>query len=541
MHTPQQDLLTVALQLIEDTAPEPTSIDDIYAAVERHVELGPEDELPPTHKGNPVADTTWRRNLRNALLAEKRAHRLVNIQHGAWGLPQPNEDLMLDSSEAWPLVVAAAKDSLWREEVLTSTVQKKRYRIARVDPSAIEVERVETGSIARLTRGEVERAIGFVNAAGARTGRRTLHYTVAKEDVLVHLHPHLDWDETGDWIVATPDGVTRAGSPEQGFETISERAPRCWALLANPARYRIEEAVRSLEEDWWTTRGKDLAPGDRIIVWKAAGRDGRRGIVAFATVIGLSEVRANSDNLFWADPSEGARMEERVPVRYEVPESLPLWVGEDHDGALKSLSVARARGGTVFHVSEGEWEAVREAAQAATGPSAPISHVAPEVTVKSLLTPRKTKDGESRTPQRRPSPTRRNANAKAVGDRAEAVVFQHLQRTLPPDQRESVRWVAAVGERPGWDLEYVGGNGELVAVEVKGTIRDQFPAVELTANEWNAAEGKGDHFHLYLVAHCMSAKPIIYVVKNPAARVQSGEFSASPSVWRLEANSGARG
>jgi hypothetical protein len=31
-------------------------------------------------------------------------------------------------------------------------------------------------------------------------GRRTLHYTVAKEVAVVMFHPSLRWDETGDWI-----------------------------------------------------------------------------------------------------------------------------------------------------------------------------------------------------------------------------------------------------------------------------------------------------------------------------------------------------
>lgn len=91
-------------------------------------------------------------------------------------------------------------------------------------------------------------------------------------------------------------------------------------------------------------------------------------------------------------------------------------------------------------------------------------------------------DGRDGRGNGRPGPSPRRArSAKAVGDRAEAIVAEHLRRTLPPEQAATVRWVAAEGETPGWDVEYVGADGELEAVEVKETVGEAFASVSLAS------------------------------------------------------------
>ena len=57
-------------------------------------------------------------------------------------------------------------------------------------------------------------------------------------------------------------------------------SPKYFALLATPNRYRIEEAVHELAVDTWVTAGKNMQPGDRVIIWKAKRRGEERGIVA---------------------------------------------------------------------------------------------------------------------------------------------------------------------------------------------------------------------------------------------------------------------
>jgi hypothetical protein len=139
-------------------------------------------------------------------------------------------------------------------------------------------------------------------------------------------------------------------------EAGQERRPRRWALVASPDIYDIERAIASVTHDLWTTRKKDLRRGDSVLVWRAGGRDRRRGVVAFGLVETDPEELADDQNPFWLK-SEPAPTTLRVSVRYIVPSGLPLWLGE-HQAVLERLSVARARGGTVFSIAEEDWAAV---------------------------------------------------------------------------------------------------------------------------------------------------------------------------------------
>lgn len=69
----------------------------------------------------------------------------------------------------------------------------------------------------------------------------------------------------------------------------------------------------------------------------------------------------DANNPHWVDGSSGAQPEERVEVRYHLPEGLPLWWDQSSSDLLGSLSVSRAMGGTVFNVAADPWEAVLEA------------------------------------------------------------------------------------------------------------------------------------------------------------------------------------
>lgn len=130
------------------------------------------------------------------------------------------------------------------------------------------------------------------------------------------------------------------------------------AFLASPRTYQIDRAVRELETDWWTTKGKPVRRGDRALFWRATGPDGRRGIIAFGQIISDPEMRPDSDNPFWLEAVGAAVPEERVRVRYVDAPRLPLWLDEDNDGVLEELSIAKATRGTVFYVTQEQWDAV---------------------------------------------------------------------------------------------------------------------------------------------------------------------------------------
>lgn len=127
-------------------------------------------------------------------------------------------------------------------------------------------------------------------------------------------------------------------------------------------------------------------------------------------------------------------------------------------------------------------------------------------------------------------------SAKQVGDRAEEIVYKYLRDQLSQLGGTKLRWVAQEGEKPGWDIEYINAFSELTAIEVKGTGGAAFPSVELTKNEWDAAQRLGERYQLFLVADCLGLSPKIQIVENPAEIVGKGLLSIEPVRWRLASN-----
>jgi uncharacterized protein DUF3883 len=159
----------------------------------------------------------------------------------------------------------------------------------------------------------------------------------------------------------------------------------------------------------------------------------------------------------------------------------------------------------------------------------PAGNIQPEIVsgTESLLVPRM-----ARVRIGKPNNYRRSGRSKVVGDQAERVVFELLEKTLSLGERKSLRWVANETEQPGWDLQY--GNGRNVtAIEVKGTTGAKFPTLEITANEWKAAEDLRARYWLYLVADCLSLRPRIQKVQDPFGKVSAGTYSVAPLVWRF--------
>jgi hypothetical protein len=160
----------------------------------------------------------------------------------------------------------------------------------------------------------------------------------------------------------------------------------------------------------------------------------------------------------------------------------------------------------------------------------PVDHVSAEL-VTSLLIPRRPGAEPSYTEHTR-GETRRSRYSVALGSRGEEVVFEHLRKTLPPSEAATLRWVAASGERPGWDIEYV-SSGELIAVEVKATGGPAFLSFELTGNEWAAATRLGAAYRLVLVAHVTTRAPQLQIIEDPAALVRQGRIAIEPALWRV--------
>ncbi|WP_292033661.1 MULTISPECIES: DUF3883 domain-containing protein [unclassified Brevundimonas] len=160
--------------------------------------------------------------------------------------------------------------------------------------------------------------------------------------------------------------------------------------------------------------------------------------------------------------------------------------------------------------------------------AAPIAPpVAAAIETAELIVPPK-RAGPRRNGQGGRGGERRSRQAKAVGDWAEAVALTYLQASGGLCVHR-----AAIGETPGWDIDYVDAAGRLQRVEVKGTVAAAFTGVELTANEWAAAHAHGDDYWLCLVADCYTARPKLQLLRNPAATLAAGDWSARPSVMAV--------
>ena len=128
---------------------------------------------------------------------------------------------------------------------------------------------------------------------------------------------------------------------------------------------------------------------------------------------------------------------------------------------------------------------------------------------------------------------RRSKRSKSIGDRGEEFARAHLREILTPEEAETIKWRADKGEMPGWDIDYRSG-GQLFAVAVKSTVGPSFLSIELTANEWRAAQRLGANYRLALVADVASTSPRIECLDDPFKRVTAGAASVEPVAFKFE-------
>lgn len=206
-------------------------------------------------------------------------------------------------------------------------------------------EKHETAQV-RIFAGDEPAGSGAVNA---RNSGRLSDVDVLFEKLDVHPHAMVPLDVAVEQDARGKKLVFTIARPDP--------ARRCWALFANPDTYRIDEAVIKLTEDTWVTAGRPMRPGDRVLLWKGKGRGAQRGIVALGEVVTEPTPMSDASNPYWVTAPSTSDVQPRVRVRYVVPPALPLWLAA-HEEVLGQLSVSRAKGGTVFNVTDAQWAAV---------------------------------------------------------------------------------------------------------------------------------------------------------------------------------------
>jgi hypothetical protein len=92
-----------------------------------------------------------------------------------------------------------------------------------------------------------------------------------------------------------------------------------------------------------------------------------------------------------------------------------------------------------------------------------------------------------------------------------------------------------VGETPGWDITSYDEDGNERYIEVKSTIADSMTSLELTPNEWEAAQCPKyrDRYWLYLVTGVFSRKQCVEKMVDTCGWVKNQGLSIVPSMYQL--------
>lgn len=68
---------------------------------------------------------------------------------------------------------------------------------------------------------------------------------------------------------------------------------------------------------------------------------------------------------------------------------------------------------------------------------------------------------------------------------------------------------------------------------MKASSGPALPTIELTANEWLAAESYREGYVLALIGNVKTAKPLMEFIVDPFGLVERGGVSVEPIMWRL--------
>lgn len=280
-----------------------------------------------------------------------------------------------------------------------------------------------------------------------------------------------------------------------------------WGFLANPARYRIEDAARELDTDTWTVPQGNLDVGDRIAFWRTSGADGRRGIVALAEVLSPPSIRTKTDESlrYWRTPPENVA-QRRIVLRYVRPPKAPLWLTPESQPVLSPLSVSRGQGTKAFRIEPEDWWRLVDALG-----GWPEDEDAEEAVASEHEHARSR--GRGSRQGRQMSPQARNA----IEDHAMQCATLHF-KSLGYEVKDT-------SKGNPYDLQCTKGK-ETLYVEVKGTL-SLGEAVLLTAGEVRFARANADQMVLF-VLHSIDLFP------EPDGNVRaSGGVPKLEQPWRL--------
>ena len=136
-----------------------------------------------------------------------------------------------------------------------------------------------------------------------------------------------------------------------------------------------------------------------------------------------------------------------------------------------------------------------------------------------------------------------------LGDRGESFVMKYEKEVVAEFNQRLVNKVNHLGRTHGlgYDITSIEANRsenrdgkEMVRyIEVKTTARVSPPnpdfqdTINLTRNEWVAAEQHSDHFYIYRL-YFTNSGPYLYILKNPYKKNEDGTIYVTPTSYRVE-------
>lgn len=136
-----------------------------------------------------------------------------------------------------------------------------------------------------------------------------------------------------------------------------------------------------------------------------------------------------------------------------------------------------------------------------------------------------------------------------LGDRGEAFVMKFEKEIVAEFNRRLVNKVNHLGRTRGlgYDITSIEANRaenrdskEMIRyIEVKTTARVSPPnpnfedTINLTRNEWIAAEQQKEHYYIYRL-YFTNSGPYLYILKNPYKKNEDGTIYVTPTSYRLE-------
>lgn len=324
-------------------------------------------------------------------------------------------------------------------------------------------------------------------------------------------------------------------------------------VVANPYHYLVlaenEVHARAEFSKWQDVTGEryhfpnsyrnKILPGREFLYYKGGRRrDGERATPQY---FGWGRIGSVYPDPTTADVPKAKRQwmcdieeyrEFRAPVMFRNSKGLYLELGSPDAPRRYWENGVRAISDRCFQgILEAAGIAFKQASERRTVETQTIAVVDGPLELLVLTEP---DIGSARVAENIGHRTRRSPRAKAIGDKGEQIFLNWLRDQLETDEEKAkIVWTAEEGATPGWDIEDQRDRQRCVAYEVKATNGKKLPAIEISANEWNAAATLRVRYNLVIVAECESNHPRIQIINDPWSLFEKNQLSAAPTAYRL--------